>query len=163
MNKSGRISFSKKIKHLLMPKQLKERIETVAERRSGNQNKKPEEKTITVLQKTKSLRNFCNNSCDFCIWWWVNLLFIFGKQKIFELISFAAFSLYVILSYGFEYFFQPDFSIIYQNQSLTKMVGDRVELYCQADAHWEWCRSELCKSEVCNLKSAVTRLKEDYK
>lgn len=38
-----------------MPKQLKERTETVAERRSGNQNKKPEEKTITVLQKTKSL------------------------------------------------------------------------------------------------------------
>ena len=73
------------IKHLLMPKQLKERTETVAERRSGNQNKKPEEKTITVLQKTKSLWNFCNNSCDFCIWWWVNLLFILGRQKIFEL------------------------------------------------------------------------------
>ena len=68
-----------------MPKQLKERTETVAERRSGNQNKKPEEKTITVLQKTKSLWNFCNNSCDLCIWWWVNLLFILGRQKIFEL------------------------------------------------------------------------------
>ena len=60
---------------------------------------------------------------------------------------FAAFSLYVILSYGFEYFFQPDFTIIYQNRSMTKMVGDRVELYCQSDAHWEWCRSELCKSD----------------
>ena len=53
----------------------------------------------------------------------------------------------MILSYGFEYFFQPDFTIIYQNRSMTKMVGDRVELYCQSDAHWEWCRSELCKSD----------------
>ena len=68
-----------------MPKQSKERTQTVAERRSGNQNKKPEAKTITVLQKTKSLWNFCNNSCDFCIWWWVNLLFILDRQKLFEL------------------------------------------------------------------------------
>ena len=60
----------------------------------------------------------------------------------------AAFSLYVILSYGYEYFFHPNYTIIYQNSSVTKVVGEKVELYCRADAHWEWCRSKLYKNQT---------------
>ena len=89
MNKSGRIkcSFIKRFfcHTIWCLKQFKERTETIAERRSGYQNKKPEEKTITVLQETKSLWNFCNNSCDFCIWWWVNFI-VYTWQVYFILI-----------------------------------------------------------------------------
>ena len=56
---------------------------------------------------------------------------------------FSVFSIYIILSYGFEYFYQPDFSLKLGNSSssLTRAVGERATLLCRADSYWEWCRS----------------------
>ena len=50
----------------------------------------------------------------------------------------------MILSYGFEYFYQPNFSLEFANStsSQSRAVGDRAALLCRADSYWEWCRSD---------------------
>ena len=53
---------------------------------------------------------------------------------------FAVFSLYMVLSYGFNYFWTPEYSVVNVTGSQNKKVGDRITLLCQADDFWEWCR-----------------------
>ena len=50
------------------------------------------------------------------------------------------FSLYMVLSYGFNYFWSPEYSIINVTRSQNKKVGEKILLSCQADDFWEWCR-----------------------
>ena len=50
------------------------------------------------------------------------------------------FSIYLVLSYGFDYFCTPDFNLIYLSPSMTKKVGEKVKLMCRTDKYWEWCR-----------------------
>ena len=71
----------------------------------------------------------------------------YRKQKIFEtfatfliIFCFLAFSVYVILSYGFEYFSTPNFRLEFVNGSSAAVAGERVSLVCRGDAAWEWCR-----------------------
>ena len=54
--------------------------------------------------------------------------------------SHPVFSLYMVLSYGFNYFWSPEYSIINVTQSQNKKVGEKILLSCQADDFWEWCR-----------------------
>ena len=54
--------------------------------------------------------------------------------------SFPVFSLYMVLSYGFNYFWSPEYSIINVTRSQNKKVGEKILLSCQADDFWEWCR-----------------------
>ena len=62
-------------------------------------------------------------------------------HKVKTMILFSVFSLYIILSYGFEYFSRPNFSLTFVNSSLSRVrVGERVTLVCRADNYWEWCR-----------------------
>ena len=53
---------------------------------------------------------------------------------------FAVFSLYMVLSYGFNYFWTAQYNIISVSGSQNRKLGDTVSLVCQADDHWEWCR-----------------------
>ena len=50
------------------------------------------------------------------------------------------FSLYMVLSYGFNYFWSPEYNIINVTESQNKKVGEKIRLSCQADDFWEWCR-----------------------
>ena len=53
---------------------------------------------------------------------------------------FAVFSLYMVLSYGFNYFWTPEYNVVNVTSSQNKKVGERITLLCQADDFWEWCR-----------------------
>ena len=71
----------------------------------------------------------------------VPLNLIFSDKSDYRDQYFPVFSLYIILSYGFEYFSSPDFSLTYVNSSQTSLrVGERTSLVCRADNYWEWCR-----------------------
>ena len=55
--------------------------------------------------------------------------------------SFTVFSIYVVFSYGF-YFGQPrhfEFTANLTKRIVTRQKFD-VELLCQTDRRWEWCR-----------------------
>ena len=53
---------------------------------------------------------------------------------------YSVFSLYMVLSYGFNYFWTPEYNIINVTASQNKKVGEKISLMCQADDFWEWCR-----------------------
>ena len=46
----------------------------------------------------------------------------------------------MVLSYGFNYFWTPEYNIINVTASQNKKVGEKISLMCQADDFWEWCR-----------------------
>ena len=74
----------------------------------------------------------------------------------------------MVLSYGFNYFWSPEYSIINVTQSQNKKVGEKILLSCQADDFWEWCRRvtlTLLFTRFCYNYSTqqfyMTRLKTD--
>jgi len=71
----------------------------------------------------------------------------YRRQKLCEtvfstsvLISFTIFSFYMVLSYGFEYFCTPNFSLSVSPRSESRRVGEEVTLMCSTSHPWEWCR-----------------------
>ena len=50
------------------------------------------------------------------------------------------FSVYMVLSYGFNYFWTASYSLTNVTAVQSKKVGEEVTLICQADDFWEWCR-----------------------
>ena len=57
-----------------------------------------------------------------------------------KLSLFSVFAIYLVLSYGFDYFCTPDFNLVVMSPSMTRMVGEQVKLMCRVDKYWEWCR-----------------------
>jgi hypothetical protein len=55
---------------------------------------------------------------------------------------FLVFSIYTVLSYGFQYFCTPNYHIVSTSPSQDMEVGEVVTLMCKADSYWEWCRYE---------------------
>ena len=53
---------------------------------------------------------------------------------------YLVFSVYMVLSYGFNYFWTASYSLTNVTTVQSKKVGEEVTLICQADDFWEWCR-----------------------
>ena len=54
--------------------------------------------------------------------------------------SLVVFSVYMVLSYGFQYFYTPNYHLVSKTPSQTRKVGELVTLMCKGDSYWEWCR-----------------------
>ena len=77
----------------------------------------------------------------------------------------AVFSVYMVLSYGFQYFYNPNFTIVNATGGGGVGAGEEVTLVCEADDWWEWCRwvhkSRYCEWEgggAAGGEGGVTRL-----
>ena len=68
--------------------------------------------------------------------------FMFSIVFFYNLVFLSVFSIYTVLSYGFQYFFTPDYTIVNKSPNQKKRVGEMVTMMCQADDYWEWCRSD---------------------
>ena len=74
---------------------------------------------------------------------------------------FSVFSVYTVLSYGFQYFCTPDYTIVGKSPDQKMKVGEVVTLMCKADNYWEWCRwvhmSSYCEWEWTSSAEGVSR------